>query len=166
MRDITGIGILINRYADLKATNLDLLNSNGAAAQAMATRLNAPDEQISKLFNNFHDLGVVLGNTLIPKLNELIPKMTAFVQSVAAFSARHPTLIKDVLEVTAGLAALSIGVGAVSFLGGGLLVVISKIPEIMKVWTAAQWLLNAAMDANPIGIAVIAIAALAAAAIA
>jgi len=162
MRDITGIGILINRYADLKATNLDLLNSNGAAAQAMATRLNAPDEQLSKLLNNIHDLGVTLGNTLIPKLNELVPKITAFVQSMDRFAERHPTIIKGILGVAAGLSALSIGVGALAFLGGGLLVTIAKISEANRLWTETEWTLNAAMDANPIGIAIVAIAALAA----
>ncbi|VDG24238.1 tape measure protein [Lactiplantibacillus mudanjiangensis] len=39
---------------------------------------------------------------------------------------------------------------------------ISDVIRITKLWTAAQWLFNVALDANPIGIAVVAIGALAA----
>lgn len=48
---------------------------------------------------------------------------------------------------------------------GGLIKYIAQmniVTALTKVWTALQWLLNVAMDANPIGLIVIAIAALAA----
>lgn len=43
---------------------------------------------------------------------------------------------------------------------GGLVVTLWLVPKALKAWTAAQWLLNAAMTANPIGIVIVAIAAL------
>lgn len=43
---------------------------------------------------------------------------------------------------------------------GGLAVVIGTVVAIVKVYTAVQWLLNAAMTANPIGLIIIAVMAL------
>jgi len=86
-----------------------------------------------------------------------------------AFFAKHTTLLK-VLAVAIGavvvvtklhtlaMAAQAAG-GLIAFLATYLKGI--KLVQIAtKVWTAFQWLLNAALNANPIGLVVIAIAAL------
>ncbi|MGJ3946941.1 peptidoglycan DD-metalloendopeptidase family protein [Levilactobacillus brevis] len=55
---------------------------------------------------------------------------------------------------------------AIAFAVGKIVKFVSMISDVIritKLWTATQWLLNVAMDANPVGIAVVAIAALGAA---
>jgi hypothetical protein len=51
--------------------------------------------------------------------------------------------------------AIEMGILAVQF-AAGIIAIVSKV----GLWTAAQWLLNIALDANPIGLVIIAIAAL------
>lgn len=54
---------------------------------------------------------------------------------------------------------------AIAFAVGKIVKFVSMITEVIKItklWTAAQWLFNVALDANPIGIAIVAIGLLAA----
>lgn len=51
--------------------------------------------------------------------------------------------------------AAQLAIMAIQFIGG-----VIQIVRSVGLWTAAQWLLNVALDANPIGVIVIAIAAL------
>lgn len=96
-----------------------------------------------------------LGSALIPVIQAFMPLL----QGATAFVADHTK-------------AVEVLVGIIATLAGGILVAnaalkaYEAIQTVVKVataaWTAAQWLLNAALDANPIGLIIIAIAALAA----
>jgi len=72
--------------------------------------------------------------------------------------ALEETLVKvnAAMALSQGLSAVTESIDAFKNLG----TVLKEIPIIQKVITAAQWLWNAAMDANPIGAIVIAITAL------
>ncbi|WPB50976.1 NlpC/P60 family protein [Lactiplantibacillus plantarum] len=88
------------------------------------------------------------------------------VASAAAKIAKHKTAIENVGKAIVTYLAVSKLKGIVSTISsvaGGIGKVIAGMVSLVKsekVATATQWLLNAALDANPIGITVIALAAL------
>ena len=100
-------------------------------------------------------LNEALGAGLLPIVQALIPILTR----LAVFAADNSK-------------AITILAGVVAVLSAGILVANAalKAYEAIQIavkvataaWTAAQWLLNAALDANPIGVVVVALAALAA----
>ncbi|MDR7676913.1 NlpC/P60 family protein [Lactiplantibacillus plantarum] len=88
------------------------------------------------------------------------------VADATAKIAKHKTAIENVgkaIMVYLAVSKLKGIVSTISGVAGGIGKVIgtmTRLAKSEKLATAAQWLFNAAMDANPIGIAVIAIAAL------
>jgi phage-related protein len=94
-------------------------------------------------------IAISLGQVVLPVMAEF----GKVLQTVTGFMQAHMTLTKIAIGVLGGLALAILGVNAA-----------------IKIWTvstklmaAGQWLLNAALTANPIGIVVVAIAALVAA---
>lgn len=85
-----------------------------------------------QLSANFQNLTANLGTLLIPVVNKVASVLTA----LTGFLQKHMTLTKVLIGVVAGLTA-------------GLLAL-----------SAATWAVNVAMDANPIGIVIVALAAL------
>lgn len=75
------------------------------------------------------------------------------VAAVAAFGAPALTMAGSLGQVAAGLAAMNAG-SALSAMWSGI------VRAGTLAWTGAQWLLNAAMTANPIGLVILAIVAL------
>jgi TP901 family phage tail tape measure protein len=148
---------------------------HGAAAQGTATMMGAFSEQIGVLGQKWEILSEHLGGKLLGPIGKLGAGLGWVLDELTAFADHYPRIAK--------YAVLGAGLGAsVLVLGGGLAIAsaalagfVSFIPAITafagalrigaiatKLWAAAQWLLNVAMDANPIGLAVIGIAALAA----
>ena len=106
---------------------------------------------------------IQLGNILLPIVKNV---MNVIALSVGWFS-KHTTVAATLAVVLGTLVVVEkahatvLGVQA----AGGLLKYIASmniVTTMTKVWTAVQWLLNVAMDANPVGLVVIAVAALAA----
>jgi phage-related protein len=107
-------------------------------------------EQFHAQLNN---LAESLGVTLLPALTVIATELA----SLAVFFSDNMEITKLVVIGLAALAAvlLTVSVATKIYAAG---VVIAQ--AVTKTWTAAQWLLNVALDANPIGLVVIAIAAL------
>jgi hypothetical protein len=96
----------------------------------------------------FEDTQAKLGQGLLPVMRTFNGILTAG----AKFASEHSTAVTVLVGVVAGLAA---GVLAIN---SALAVYRAAVVAV----TAVQWLLNAAMAANPLGLTVIALAALAA----
>lgn len=97
----------------------------------------------------FGELQEQIGEKLLP----VMAKLTAAGLKIVDWVSRNTT--------TAGIL-----VGVLGALAGGLWaasVAVRAIATASQVWTAAQWLLNAALTANPIGLVIVALAALGAA---
>lgn len=109
----------------------------------------AADKQAAK----YQLLKDKLGQQLLPAYDKLM----GILGQVTNFAAQHSTAVIAVGAAVAGLAAIVLGVQA------GLVAynaIMRTVQVVTKAWTAVQWLLNAAMSANPIALVVIAIAAL------
>lgn len=85
------------------------------------------------------DAKAKLGDALLPTVN----KVTDSLAKMADFVARNHDWIVPLAEVVGGLAGI-----------------ILTVVEAVKIWTTVQWALNIAMDANPVGLIIIAVAAL------
>jgi TP901 family phage tail tape measure protein len=95
-------------------------------------------------------VGVRIGTALLPPAQRVLE----VIQSSVSWLTKHKTVAKD--------AAIAIGIMAATFVA--YRIAVTAITVAQKVWmvatkaaAAAQWLLNVAMDANPIGLIIIAI---------
>ncbi|MGI9116386.1 MAG: hypothetical protein ACR2JV_01965 [Gaiellales bacterium] len=149
---IPGIDEAAVKSGDFNRINKELARLTGGAA---ADAANTAAGQYKRFQLALSETQEQIGTALLPVLNELTPILV--------------TVSQYALNNTDAIVALAAAVGAVA----GLIVtanVALKIYETVSiaakaatiVWTAAQWLLNAALTANPIGLVVVAIAALAA----
>ena len=122
---------------------------------AMAESADTAAGQYKIMTNQMGELQEELGTALLPVMKQFLSIMVKAI----GFAGEHTTAIKVL-------------VGAVAALAGGILIAnaamkaYEAIQLAIKVataaWTAAQWLLNAALTANPIGLVIVAVAALAA----
>jgi uncharacterized protein YukE len=131
-----------------------------AEEAANAATFEAQSRLLSHAWQNLED---ALGTDILPFLTKFVERINVATQSMRAFAENHPLIAKVGIAILA-IAGAAGGLGmvgiALSIIGSGLKVL--KVGEVLtKAWTAAQWLLNAAMDANPIGLVIIAVAALA-----
>lgn len=118
---------------------------NGMAASYSGTA----QGKLESFRAQWQNLQEELGNVLLP----VIERFISILGDVANVLEKHKTIVMIAIGVLGGLA---IAIEVVSFA--------TKAWEaIQAVATAAQWAFNAALDANPIGIVVIAIAGLVAA---
>jgi TP901 family phage tail tape measure protein len=127
------------------------MDRTGTAADVAAARLQGLPGAMEKLKNAGQSLALTIYDAVAKPLSDIV---TWIAKVVLAFddwlNSGFIQWIKDYKEEL-------IGVGIVL---GTYVSVLAAIKIATAAWTAVQWLLNAALDANPIGLAVIAIAAL------
>lgn len=111
----------------------ELTKEFGGSAAAAGTTLPA---QLSKLREGFADVAAQLVSALLPSLNSLIGVLS----SATGWMKQNQEATKLIVIAIASLSAGVIVVNAVY----------KTWAAVTRVATAAQWLLNAAMDANPV----------------
>lgn len=128
----------------------------------------AIDNVKSQIENASISIYNVIKGPLTNALNGLAEQLPGFFNSIGAgfgFMAKHITTVKVFAGALALLTLITIAHGRAMAIeaAGGVLKYISSIrivTAVTKVWAGVQWVLDAALAANPIGIVVIAIAAL------
>ena len=181
---------LINKLGELKAAEKDVIDgSQGLTDREVKKFTESPIGQFNKLKGSLTVAADGFARVLLPGANAAMSGLAA-VANVAAFGAeKFPTLTKVVIFAAAGLAGLHVaGIAAgyaSTFVVGGWLKakqVLAATRTVMAmvrtgsvglavaqrsgaiatgVMTTAQWALNTAMVANPIGLVVAGAAALA-----
>lgn len=153
---LTRTGALTKAEAEHAAA----LAKSGKTEEARAAIMAAVEKQVSgsaeknvtgtqKMEVAYADMMETLGTSLLPLMNDLV----AIVQNLTKWMSDHADIVRVVAFVVGGLAT------AIIVLKG----VFMAVEIATQAWAAAQWLLNAAMSANPIGIIIVVIAALVAA---
>jgi len=137
-----GINILVDQYDRLKSKYPEIDKASKEFASSWEAQQKTFAQQWDQLKATIDALLIRLGLKLIPMIKEVIDWMK-----------QHKTAVEAI-----GIAA-GVFVG-ILFTVGLYLKIAQAVQVAMKLWTAAQWLLNAALDANPIGIIVLAVAAL------
>lgn len=158
IRSIRAVLPLVSTSADEFARALDEIgNSSGRTEEALSQMTTGIgftwDQMMTALTNSSIELGNAIASTVQPAVEKLTKGIT---DAVRAFS-ELPEPVREAIVVAAGLAAavgpLLITFGLASQGIGAAIGLIRKI-------TGVQWLWNAALSANPIGLVVLAVGAL------
>lgn len=161
----------LGAITDEQALQAEKMLKHGKTAEAQqflvanaykATKGAAEAQQTAseKLSLQWAELQETVGTKLLPVLNQLMEWGMKFVTWVTSGSKESKVFIAVVGALVAGLAALKLATIAASVASNTAMVAQKAWSAMTKVATAAQWLWNAAMSANPLGLIVAAIVAL------
>jgi phage-related protein len=104
------------------------------------------NQKMSVLKSTVEVAGISIGTMLLPAVSKFADILIAVIRPTAEWINQHHTLAGLILSVVGGMLAA--------------IMVIKTVIMVQKLWTAAQIALNLAMDANPIGLIIIAVAGL------
>lgn len=146
----------------------DAVTKYGAVSKQAAQ---TPQQQWKDFEATVKNLAISFGTILLPGAVAAMHAVAGVVAPLSQFFQQHQTMGKTIGALAAAFGALAIGVKAWAMVANVVkgiqdIAKAIKLAEIAtKLWTAATWLFDAAMNANPIGLIVIAIVALVAAVI-
>ena len=137
----------------------EVRNSSGEMDKALELASN-PVQQFNDGLNKLKNIGTSLGIKVMPfvctvldVLGVIIDAVSVAVDVLSGFIGGWISLIQEGNPIIIGLTAL---LGALTLAMNAQAIVAGAVRMATTLWTGAQWLLNAALSANPIG-AVIAI---------
>lgn len=140
------------------------------AEEVAAARLDNTAGALEQLKGSAETLAISLGSLLLPALTKIFKGLTEFANFLNGLSEGTKSVIINVALVTAGFLLLfGVTVKIIQFVKAiQALVAVMKawhlITKLIRAatiaWTAVQWALNIALSANPIGLIVLAVAAL------
>lgn len=133
------------KQAQTLATLALIQEQAGSAVGAFGRESGTTAQEMEKAKAKYDDAIAALGVSLLPIVADLAERFAGLAEAVSA----NPGALQAVIGVIGGLAVAVLAIK-------GAMVVASAATTA---WGAAQWLLNAALSANPIGLIVIAIAA-------
>ena len=107
-----------------------MIDSVGATEEAFAKMDNTTEAKMQKAKNSIANLGIVLGQNLLPIVGNLADKVAAVVIKVSEFAQANPKLVQTVLKVAAALAGMKIA-GLTAKLG--FLNIASGIKDAQKI---------------------------------
>ena len=154
-------------FSEAEKEKIKVLTESGQLAKAQGIVMAAIEKQVGgtaaatadssmKMRLAFENVIESVGMMLLPMLDRL----AAVAQQVADVAAAHPQVF---MAVATAIGAVSAAIVIANAAYKAYLIVTKAVAIASKAWAAAQWVLNAALSANPIGLIVIAIAALVAA---
>jgi TP901 family phage tail tape measure protein len=161
---MTIVQLLRQNVGGLREDIAALANVGGnAPAVAMAEAMTQSTERWSAAVAN---LQRVLGAAVLTALEPLIRRGAALTAMLAGWLQAHPRLaaviggtIVAVLALTAAIGLFTAAMGVVSLVHAGILAV-KSLALILRSATIAQWAMNIAMYANPVGLIIVGVVAL------
>ena len=107
MQRLVRVGDLLDYYVD--KANKAYKEGNALQIEA-AKRYETTASQLKIFKNNVVDIGIELGNALLPKITEMIQKANKWVKSAKTWIGQNQKLVTSVLAFTAALAPALLGV--------------------------------------------------------
>ena len=140
-------------YDQLTAALAKASGEGGVYANGLQNMAGNTSVQISNLGDSIFQLSVQMFNDLKPAINTIVSGLATF---IGYMRQGWEWLVKnkDLIQ------ALAIGVTVAAVAWQAYLLVTGQSVIVTGLLTAAQWALNIALDANPIGLIIIAIGAL------
>lgn len=179
---VSGLTELINQAgAGGIAKYLDIVkNSSGKASQVAAIQMAGVKGAMDELSSAAEGLSIRFANLFLPAIKSIANGMKSLTNTLNSFIETHPVLTRGVVYAVAGFTAYvavvkslmiaksALAVGTTLLASKTLLLngVVTTASVVTKAVTVAQWALNAALTANPIGLVVAGVAALISAGIA
>lgn len=97
----------------------------GSMSREFEARMKTSAAQMALFKNNVTELAITLGNALLPAFNAVLQAVKPYLDAFRDWAARNPELVEGIAKVVAISAALTLGMGALSFVFGGVLKVVS-----------------------------------------
>ena len=170
---IAAIAPLLNNLENLQE-NFDKVADASQYAGSMeaeyAARSQTTENQIKLAKNALDAAAISIGSALLPIIGKVTEVIAPVLKRFAEWASQNETLIVIIAGITAAIAILAVGLtgmillvqgAALAYASFQLAITFIKGLELAtRIATAAQWLWNAALSANPIGLVILAIAAL------
>ena len=141
----------------------------GSMEQEYAARSQTTENQIQLAKNALDATQISIGNALLPTIGNLFAAVAPVLTSFGEWASKNQELVTIIAGVAAGIAALIVTIAGMTLIVQGAVLAytsfqlaaefVKGLHIATKIATAAQWAWNAAMTANPIGLIVLAIAA-------
>jgi len=171
--------LLTVAYGEYNDAVMTITNSVGAADDAFTEAAGGIAFKWGVLQTKLQGVAIVIGEALIPALESIINIITPIIERVGAWSEKHPKLTVAILASVGAMGGLLLVAGPLLSVFNAISAILPRIVYFLSTQTVAtiaqsvatgiaaakQWLLNAAMSANPIGLIIMAIAGLVAAVI-
>lgn len=127
---VTGLtGVLFNtgEAADLFVQNLQAINgAAGIVESGFSTVSQTTSFQIAQLKSSLEVLGVTVGSTLLPVVNQLVAKIVPLVIAIADFAAQNPKIIL----IATAFAVLAASIGPLLLTAGFLITTLGSLVTI------------------------------------
>ena len=160
---------------DAVAAAIKHATSEGGAFVGMSDKLSQTvSGKFSTLVGNIQQKAVDMFNKIKPIISNLLDLFIAIVPPIASALEGIFSVVASVIgfivkwKTELGLLAAVVAVGTIAFnlhtiALWGMVGAVKVVTAVTKAWEGVQWLLNVALNANPIGIVITVIAALVAA---
>ena len=102
------VTLLSNGVDGFNSSVQDMVNSVGATQSAFETMDQTTEAKMQKAKNSITNLGIVLGQNLLPIVGNLADKVASLVTKVSEFAQENPKAVQTVLKLVAGLAGLKV----------------------------------------------------------
>jgi tape measure domain-containing protein len=129
------------KFSDLETAFDNLTGSGGMFFDLMQKQSETVGGRLSTLIGKLQGIGIAIGTALLPAIGVFVDFGLAI--------AENQILLESV--------AIAVGIGGLAW--GGYTLAVNAAGIATKIYTGFQWLLNAALTANPIGLIVAGLAA-------
>ena len=102
------VSLLSNGVDGFNESVKGMVESAGATEEAFAKMENTTEAKMQKAKNSIANLGIVLGQNLLPIVGNLADKVAAVVIKVSEFAQANPKLVQTALKVAAALAGMKV----------------------------------------------------------
>jgi len=148
---------------------IELLSNSkvkGSMTREFDARMKTSAAQATIFKNSLVEIAITIGNAILPALNSVLQAVKPAIEAFGNWAKNNPELIETIAKIGAAIAAVSIAAGALSFIFGGVLKVVSLgvgvfgfVSKALYATTIAVRALSSAFLLNPIGLAITAIGA-------
>jgi TP901 family phage tail tape measure protein len=154
------LGSNIGRVGELQNISSDLFEKGTGLLDEYAKKNGTTAAELDKMKNNLQVIGILLGNELLPLISKALKYILPFIKGVISWVKENKALAGTLVTIVALIGGFVLAVSAISGIVAIAAEAVLAWSAITKAYIAVQWALNAAITANPIGLVIVAIAAL------
>lgn len=152
--------LTIANKTDLITDKQNIANKAFAEGTSLLNEYNVKNQttqaELDKFKNNIQGLGITIGGSLLPSINNLLTSIVPIVQQFATFAAENPGLVTTILSLGASFTGLGLALKALAVVFSGfssLFAILGQVPILVNAIGSAIFALGPAfafLAANPI----------------